>query len=81
MPKPYKIHVCNPDFVKRVSDGAIIPNDPRNNDWRQYQEWLRGGNTPDPADPLPERIISIRSLTDLLIEKAVISQQDVRDRR
>jgi hypothetical protein len=38
--------------VTRASDGAVIPNDPRNADWRDYQVWLGAGSTPDPA-PAP----------------------------
>ena len=33
--------------VKR-SDGACIPNNPNNKDWRKYQKWLAAGNTPNP---------------------------------
>lgn len=39
--------------VLRNSDGAHVPDDIRNRDWRKYQDWLRAGNTPDPADPVP----------------------------
>lgn len=42
--------------VIRTADGASIPDDLRNRDWRRYQAWLLAGNTPDPADPLPVRI-------------------------
>lgn len=35
--------------VKRRADGAYIPPDPDNRDWRNYEEWLAAGNTPDPA--------------------------------
>lgn len=34
--------------VMRLSDGAHLPDDPRNPDWREYQRWLAAGNTPAP---------------------------------
>lgn len=40
-------------FVRRLADGAQIPPDPLNRDYRRYQEWLAAGNTPQPADPAP----------------------------
>lgn len=40
-----------PNGVLRTSDGAQIPNDANNRDWRDYQAWLVLGNVPDAIDP------------------------------
>ena len=39
--------------IKRLSDGAFIPNDPGNRDYRDYLEWVEVGNTPEPAPEPP----------------------------
>lgn len=36
--------------VYDTETGANIPEDDRNRDWMEYQEWLAEPNTPDPAD-------------------------------
>ena len=44
----YKIHNENGDIQR--SDGAVIPPDKKNRDWRKYQQWLAEGNEPEPMD-------------------------------
>lgn len=41
------------DCIMRVSDGAIIPFDPANRDYQEYQKWIVAGNVPLPASPQP----------------------------
>ena len=36
--------------IKRISDGAWIPFDEENKDYKDYLAWVAEGNTPDPAD-------------------------------
>jgi hypothetical protein len=46
------MYVLNPGGisvgVKRESDGANIPADIRNSDWRDFLEWQAKGNVPAP---------------------------------
>jgi len=42
------------DTIVRLTDNAFIPPDPANTDYQQYLKWLEEGNTPLPADPIPE---------------------------
>lgn len=37
--------------VQRISDGAFIPEDASNADWRDYQKWLAEGNLVPPDQP------------------------------
>jgi hypothetical protein len=45
--------------ILRVSDGASIPKDELNRDYRDFLVWVKEGNTPAPAPaPLPTRQLS-----------------------
>ena len=51
MAETYKLNPIG--GVQRLSDGAFIPEDERNADWRAYQEWVSEGNTAHAADYEP----------------------------
>lgn len=39
--------------VQRIADGATIPFEEGNRDYREYLDWVAEGNTPNPIDPPP----------------------------
>lgn len=43
--------------VIRIADGAAIPADESNRDWRAFLEWQNEGNTPDPQFT-PEEMVT-----------------------
>ena len=45
--------LTNGETIKRLSDNAFIPPDPANTDYAIYLEWLKEGNTPEPAPAPP----------------------------
>lgn len=48
-----------PVSVLRITDvEVIIPFDPLNTDYQEYEAWLSAGNLPEPADPLP--VVTLR---------------------
>jgi len=57
--------------IKRLSDGAFIPNDPGNRDYREYLEYLEAGNTPKPAPAPPPPPPSYAAFWDALLASTV----------
>jgi hypothetical protein len=57
--------------IKRLSDGAFIPNDPGNRDYRDYLDWLDAGNTPEPAPAPPPPPPSYTAFWDALLASTV----------
>ena len=59
-------------FIRRVSDGAQIPPDPSNRDYKEYLTWEAAGNTapnaPDHA-PTPGEIVARQARKDAAINK------------
>ena len=64
-------YTLNEFGVIRAIDGASVPEDDRNRDWRAYQEWLSAGNKPDPA-PVP--------VIDPTVAKRKASEKSARDK-
>jgi len=57
--------------VTRDSDGASVPDDDDNRDWRAYQEWLAEGNV---ADPIPVPV------TDPTVAEQKVLEKSARDK-
>ena len=59
--------------IIRLSDGALIPQAPGNRDYREYLEWIEGGNTPLPAPAPPAPGPDYLAFWDALMVSTVYS--------
>jgi len=59
--------------VTRLADGANVPEDTRNADWREYLKWVAEGNVALPALELVELDKSELSSHDKAIEVALLA--------
>ncbi len=62
--------------VKRLSDGALIPPDPENKEWREYLAWVAEGNTAAPRYT-PEELAAIEAARAAAAATALQRQQDI----
>jgi hypothetical protein len=45
--------------VLRIHDAVLVPDDPLNSDWQEYQKWLSAGGVPEPANQAPTVPVSV----------------------
>lgn len=63
--------------IKRLSDGAWIPADPRNDDYKAYLAWVSQGNAAQPGPTLPNpRIAEIKQALAAIDDKKVRALTD-----
>ena len=59
------------DTIIRVSDGACIPPDTANNDYREFLKWVAAGNSPAPAPSLEPTGPDYQAFLDQIIASAL----------
>lgn len=56
--------------VIREADGSVVPADPANIDWQDYQAWRAAGNQPAPCTPpvpsVPQSVTRLQAKAALL---------------
>jgi len=67
----YRLSI-DPNLIIRKSDGAYIPKDPLNRNFREYENWLSKGNIPENAEQNPhenENTLSVEERITLLLNE------------
>jgi len=70
--------LINDKTIRRLSDGASIPADEQNGDYREFLRWKAAGNEPLPAEPAPgptpqQQIVALEARqTPRLIREATL---------
>ena len=54
MSKQYKLGPTQDSAIYCITDNVWINTNPECRHYQAYLEWLAEGNTPQPADPIPE---------------------------
>ena len=78
-----RLGAASPDCVRRDADGALVPNDPDNMDWRAYRDWRDGGGEPAPAvaaptPPAPLGFLEFMDLFTTAEQGALVTSADPR---
>lgn len=64
----------------RITDGAFIPADPLNPDYRGYLAWLDAGNSPAPTDPqAPPEAVSDRQFFQQIAILRLITEEEAEE--
>jgi len=56
-------------YIIRVADNAIIPDDVKNTDYREYLAWIKAGNTALPIDPKTQEEVFLEEKTKEIKEE------------
>lgn len=72
------LNAVDPNMILRDEDGAFIPFDEANLDYRAYQAWLAEGNTPNPPPGAPAPPIETAPAPDIVEVNAQVQDIDAR---
>lgn len=59
----------NTTYIIRIADNAIIPDDTKNTDYREYLTWINAGNTVLPVDPKSQEEVALEEKTKKIKEE------------